>query len=248
MLIMLSADLIFKDTPFIKYKESGYIGHLPHVNYCLVEYDKNFYDDDLFARFGQPFPDVLKNASIKRKAEYLAGRYCGQSLLQKKTTSSIIGTYQRIPQWPNDWCGSISHTGKYAIVVVVPQSVGLMPGIDIENLCPNIMFESADMFTSFEEKNILLKSKLPYALALLIVFSAKESLYKSIWNKVKRILDFKAAKIVALDDAQQSFTLTLTDSLTSALRSGSEYIGRYAFFKDTIITCISTANEPLKPL
>lgn len=123
-----------------------------------------------------------------------------------------------------------------------------MPGIDIENLCPRIMFESTDMFTSFEEKNILLNSKLPYAIALLIVFSAKESLYKSIWNKVKRILDFKAAKIVALDDTQQSFTSTLTDSLTSALRSGSKFIGKYAFFKDTIITCITTANEPLKPL
>lgn len=90
MLIMLSADLIFKDTLFIKYKESGYIGHLPHVNYCLVEYDKNFYDDDLLARFGQPFPDVLRNASIKRKAEYLAGRYCGQSLLREKRHRQLL--------------------------------------------------------------------------------------------------------------------------------------------------------------
>lgn len=243
MLIMLSADSVLKEAPFIKYTELGHFDFLPHSKYCLAEYDKNLYDDYLFTKLEQPFPCALKNASVKRKAEYLAGRYCGQRLLQNKASSTIIGTYQRVPQWPYGWCGSISHTEKYVIVVVVPQSVRLMPGIDIENLSQSIALESVDMFASFEEKFFLLRSKLPYYIAVLILFSAKESLYKSIWNRVKRFLDFQLARIIELDDKQQSFTLTLTDSLTSTLRAGSKFNGRYAFFKDTIITYMMTPIE-----
>lgn len=243
MLIKQSSDSIDEEVSFIKEIETGYIDSLPHLKYCIAEYDVNFYSDDLFEVLKQPVPFFLKNASIKRKAEYFAGRYCGQRLLENKPISSVIDSCQRVPLWPEGWSGSISHTENHAIAIVAHQSACILPGVDIENLNFESVLESQNVFASLEEREFLLKSKTPYSLGLLMLFSAKESLYKSIWIKVRRILEFGSAKIVGLNEVQQSFTLALTDSLASTLKSGSEFNGRYAFYKGAIITCMAITDR-----
>lgn len=243
MLTMQSVDLLHEETSFIKYIEFGYIDYLPKLKYCIAEYDVSFYSDDLLEMLDQPFPSFLHNASITRKAEYFAGRYCGRKLLQNKSISSVIDSYQRVPVWPDGWCGSISHTKDNVIVIAAPRSACILPGVDIESKNFASVLEAQNIFASPEEREYLLKTGLPYPLGLLILFSAKESLYKSIWSKVKRVLEFRSAKLVELNKVQQSFTLVLSDSLTSTLQSGAEFDGRYTVYKDSIITCIATADR-----
>lgn len=236
---MFSPTRTFDAPPFIRRAESGYIRHLPALTYCLVEYDRAHYSDDLFQLFSQPLPAVLANAVAKRRAEYLASRYCGQVLLeQAQAASTVIGTDDRVPQWPAGWRGSISHSDKYALVVVAPEPTGLMPGIDIEQWQPEIMLETADMFASPDEQKLLSALTLPYPQALLTLFSAKESLYKSQWPEVRRYFDFQAAKVTHVDEAEQRFTLTLTETLTPELKCGTVFSGSYAFLSDAVITCI----------
>ena len=236
---LLAPTRTFDALPFIRRAESGSIRHLPALAYCLVEYDRAHYSDALFQRFSQPFPAALANAVAKRRAEYLASRYCGQELLgQMQAASTIIGTHERVPQWPTGWRGSISHSDKYAMVVIAPESAGLMPGIDIEQWQPEIMLETAGMFASPEEQQLLSALAMPYPQALLTIFSAKESLYKSQWPEVRRYFDFQAAKVTHVDEAEQRFTLTLTETLTPELTYGTAFSGSYAFLSDAVITCI----------
>lgn len=229
----------FNALPFIRRAESGYIRHLPTLAYCLVEYDRAHYNDQLFQTFSQPFPAALANAVAKRRAEYLASRYCGQILLeQTQAASTVIGTHDRVPQWPAGWRGSISHSDRYALVAIAPESAGLMPGIDIEQWQPEIMLETANMFASPDEQKLLSALTLPYPQALLTLFSAKESLYKSQWPEVRRYFDFQAAKVTHVDEAEQRFTLTLTETLTPELKCGTTFSGSYMFLNDAVITCI----------
>lgn len=236
---MLAPTRTFDAPPFIRRAESGHIRHLPALVYCLVEYDRAHYSDELFQRFSQPFPAALAHAVAKRRAEYLASRYCGQVLLeQAQAASTVIGTDDRVPQWPAGWRGSISHSDRYALVAIAPESAGLMPGIDIEQWQPEIMLETVDMFASPDEQKLLSALTLPYPQALLTLFSAKESLYKSQWPEVRRYFDFQAAKVTYVDEAEQRFTLTLTETLTPELKCGTAFSGSYTFLNDTVITCI----------
>ncbi len=229
----------FDAPPFIRRAESGYVRHLPALTYCLVEYDWAHYSDELFQQFAQPFPAALANAVAKRRAEYLASRYCGQVLLeQAQAASTVIGTHDRVPQWPSGWRGSISHSDRYALVAIAPESTGLMPGIDIEQWQPEIMLETADMFASPDEQQLLSALGMPYPQALLTLFSAKESLYKSQWPEVRRYFDFQAAKVTHIDEAEQRFTLTLTETLTPELKCDTAFSGSYTFLNDAVITCI----------
>lgn len=236
---LLSPTRTFNAPPFIRRAESGYIRPLPALTYCLVEYDRAHYRDELFQTFSQPFPAALVNAVAKRRAEYLASRYCGQVLLgQANAASMVIGTHERVPQWPAGWRGSISHSDKYALVVIAPESAGLMPGIDIEQWQPEVMLETADMFASPDEQLQLSALAMPYPQALLTLFSAKESLYKSQWPEVRRYFDFQAAKVTCFNEAEQRFTLTLKETLTPELKRGTTFSGSYTFLSDAVITCI----------
>lgn len=124
------------------------------------------------------------------------------------------------------------------MVVIAPESAGLMPGIDIEQWQPEVMLETADMFASSDEQQLLSSLSLPYPQALLTLFSAKESLYKSQWPEVRRYFDFQAAKVTHVDEAEQRFTLTLTETLTPKLKCGTAFSGSYMFLNDAVITCI----------
>jgi enterobactin synthetase component D len=239
MLTTLSFESAYEDASFIKYIEIGHVEHLPNLTYCIAEYNADFYSDYLFDTLGLVFPSFLRNAAIKRKAEYFAGRYCARMLIKDKFIYSVSDAYPRVPVWPDGWCGSISHTDRYAMVVTASQASGISVGVDIENKNLESALEAQQVFAAPEERAFLLNTKLPYALGLLILFSAKESLYKLLWSKVKRNMGFTSAKIVGLDEEKQGFTLALTESLTSALGAGVKFDGKYAFYKGVIITCIA---------
>ncbi|EPQ5777171.1 4'-phosphopantetheinyl transferase superfamily protein [Citrobacter koseri] len=72
--------------------------------------------------------------------------------------------------------------------MISPQFMGFSIGIDIENFIPEIIRNTADMFTTKKEQKYLIKSGIDYNIALLIAFSAKESLYKALYPTVRIFL------------------------------------------------------------
>ncbi|ECQ3650502.1 4'-phosphopantetheinyl transferase superfamily protein [Salmonella enterica] len=229
----------FSFPPFIKKGEFGYLKQFPQVLYGLIEYDNSVYIDDLFPQLVQPFPEKLRKSVTKRKAEFLAGRYCCSKLLRiAGARSTHVGSQKGIPIWPLGWYGSISHTDSYVIVALVNETQSLMPGVDIEKYDSKLLLSVVDMFSSPNELIILRASALDYTWALLLLFSAKESLFKSLWPETVVGVDFHFANLISIDVVQQTFTLALSSSLSSRLYVGKRITGRYVFFNDCVITFV----------
>jgi 4'-phosphopantetheinyl transferase EntD len=229
----------FQHLPFIQHAECGYLRAAPALKFCRVRFARQPMSDALFSQYAVSLPPSLAGAVAKRKAEYLAGRYCAHYLLrQSGCHEAVLTAADRAPVWPAGWRGSLSHSGDIAIAVVTAQPDGLYPGIDIEHRQPGIMQESADMFVAQAEQALLARCGLDKEWALLAAFSAKESLFKALYPRVQRMFDFNAAAIVALDPANHRFTLRLNETLSDEFPAGRQFSGEYYISEDSVLTCL----------
>lgn len=225
---------------FISQQNTGFVSSHIEVSVCLVVFDKSYYSDELFTQMSLPFPDILKSAVVKRRAEYLAGRYATRQLLQEVGCNEVVAAgSDRAPIWPAGWLGSISHTETLAIAILAPHHFSMGLGVDIETFRPEIMWEIATAFTTPNERDILAASGLPFETALLIVFSAKESLFKALYPLVQKMFGFEAAKLCELDVYNNRFTMELTRQLTPNFRPGYRTTGHYFIGQYGVTTFIS---------
>ncbi|EAP7621680.1 4'-phosphopantetheinyl transferase superfamily protein [Salmonella enterica subsp. houtenae] len=224
---------------FIRQQSMGVVTHQPEVSVCLVAFDSSCYRDTLFTQLSIPFPDILKSAVTKRRAEYLAGRYAASQLLQEAGCNDAVTMgADRAPVWPVGWWGSISHTEKWAIAILGPHRFNTRLGIDIEMLRPDVMLEIANTFTIASERNVLATNHLPYETALLIAFSAKESLFKALYPQAQNFFGFEAAKLCELRPYPNRFTLELTRQLAPDLHASYRIHGYYLMGETDVTTMI----------
>lgn len=170
-----------------------------------VDFDAStFQPDDLFCL---PHRERLSGAVTKRRAEHLAGRIAAQEALRFYGIQNYvpgIGLH-RAPCWPPGFTGSISHTGKTALATVVADRDGELcgTGIDTEIIMNAYDAEKiAGEVVTPAEREALLPCALPFPLALTLVFSAKESLFKALYRHVGRYFDFHTAEVIDIN-AQQ---------------------------------------------
>lgn len=217
----------------------GTVTHAPEVTVCLVEFDSAYYSEACFNQLTIPFPDTLKQAVAKRQADYLAGRYAASQLLHKAGCPCTVDIGpDRAPIWPIGWRGSISHTENWAIAILAPCRFNLNLGVDIEKLSPVIMQEIANTFTTASERDFLAASCIPFETALLIAFSAKESLFKALYPRAQQYFGFEAAKLCGLNPHHNLFTLELTTQLTPTLYSGYRTTGHYLLYEEGVVTIV----------
>lgn len=229
------------ESDFIRQQSTGVVNCHPEVRVCLVTFDTSYYNDTLFYQLSIPFPDMLKPAVTKRRADYLAGRYAARQLLKEAGCNGVVPTGRdRAPVWPTGWRGSISHTDKWAIAILAPRCPIISLGVDIETFRPDIMLEIATTFTTASEREVLAATCLPFEMALLVVFSAKESLFKALYPQIQLVFGFEAARLCELDPRNNRFTLELTKQLTPLLCAGYRIIGHYLASEDGVITMVVT--------
>ncbi|HEY2452703.1 MAG TPA: enterobactin synthase subunit EntD [Scandinavium sp.] len=157
----------------------------------------------------------LLPAGKKRKAEHLAGRLAAFYALREQGLRQIpnIGD-NRQPLWRPGWYGSISHSGTTAVAVVAREAVG----IDLEGMfSAELSQKIANSIINSAERALLEKCGLPFPLALALVFSAKESLYKALSFTTDGQPGFASAQIVALNG--QRITLQVDETFSPALVS-----------------------------
>ncbi|MCU6427024.1 enterobactin synthase subunit EntD [Enterobacter sichuanensis] len=153
-----------------------------------------------------PHHAELANAGRKRKAEHLAGRIAAAHALPDHTVPGIGPSGE--PLWPEGISGSITHSGTQAMAVVVRHPDARV-GIDCEAILPDSEArEIQDGIIDVQEAICLTRSGYPFALALTLTFSAKESLFKALFPQVKTFMDFDCARITRLDE--RTLTLALT--------------------------------------
>lgn len=135
--------------------------------------------------------------SAPRLAEFALGRSCAREALQALGAALAgIGIGQhREPLWPAGIVGSISHTAGIAVAAVAHADDFAGIGIDVEAarvLDPGL----ASLVCRPGELQRAGSASHDEGLAALLVFSAKEAVYKALWPILRCFLDFQDLEIM----------------------------------------------------
>ncbi|MBJ3814688.1 4'-phosphopantetheinyl transferase superfamily protein [Shimwellia pseudoproteus] len=216
----------------------------PEARYCEVRFALSRWHDGLFSELGIHRPDHLHRAVPKRLAEYLAGRYACQHILRSwGIEADIPSGSAREPLWPPLVAGSLSHSGDRALALLIPARYRLSPGIDIETADRDTLLSIAPAIATPGEQGLLTGAGFSVVSGLLLLFSAKESLFKGLYPQVGRYFGCDAAQLCGLAPDKQQFTLQLTADLTDNLRAGMQYQGNFTFTPDGVITSLFCATH-----
>lgn len=225
---------------FIKSMNYLIFDNIP-VTTVLCEFDSILYSDSLAIKFlGIDLFEKISNAVNARKSEFLAGRFLAAYIINRLGFSNLKVDVRtnRMPVWPDNIKGSISHVNRFAVCAVSACKSITRIGIDIELL--NQETTSDLINTVMSEDEILFANTTGFNSAYIfsLFFSAKESLFKALYPEVNFYFDFDAARIISIDIEEMIFTISLNYSLSSIHKKGMTYNGRYIIMDTHIITII----------
>jgi enterobactin synthetase component D len=217
-------------TPFIRSYEVAELAPHRGVYVADCRFAVEDYDDALFELLSIPRPEFLDRAVRKRRAEYLAGRYCAAGALARiGNPERTVGTgSMREPQFPAGVLGSISHVDGQACAAVALASDYRFLGIDLQTVVS--ASEAAQLFASIgdpEEWRLLVSALGDQAEAFTLAMSIKESFFKAVSSHVGRYFDFTDVRVQDLDVAAREISIRILNPLTSELRPGVVIGGRF---------------------
>jgi len=174
--------------------------------------------DDLALNKHDLLPAELAKASQTRQATYLAGRGSALFALQAAgyTANVMLGrTLQWLPDWPQGFVGSITHTllnsHGVAIAVVARQSEHQSIAIDYEPIFTlDYANEIAPLTASENEQRLGERLGFSRELWLTMVYSLKETLFKLLYSHVNCFMPFEAAEFLSFDVATGQACLMLS--------------------------------------
>ncbi|MDR0218979.1 MAG: 4'-phosphopantetheinyl transferase superfamily protein [Enterobacteriaceae bacterium] len=240
--ITFTSEQILTHEPFFTEIQTGELSDHPDMQIMLTYFTPDGYQDDLFDQHGIAFPIRLQKSVVKRRAEYLAARYCVRQLLNNLGYPDVqVGNAEdRSPIWPENICGSISHSTQCAIVFVAPRDKYQLIGIDIEKEIKQETIDSVSAsIINATEAELLSRCPLPFIQAFTLAFSIKESLFKALHPYVKRFFNFDAAEIVEIDCVQRTITIKLLQTLSDQYPAGCMFHGGFVLMpKQQLLTYI----------
>lgn len=187
----------------------------------LTRFDMTSFNAELFAINGIACPPSVARSVHKRQAEFYFGRLVARKALSELgiVEAEVRVGASREPVWPSGILGSISHTHVLAAAAVMSVGKCKGVGIDIEHVVGEKTSAALKAtVVSLDELAYLesLVGALSLNALLTIVFSAKESFFKSAFSEVGRYFDFSAARVVRLDMERGLVSLELTQTLCDA--------------------------------
>lgn len=192
----------------------------------------------VFEEYQNHLPESLASAAQVRKEDYVAGRFCAfkASSLIGFSLTKLPTHSDRTPIWPQNLCGSISHSKKLAVSCVSSTDHYFSLGIDAEELLDDHIDISEQIANPHELE--LVQNKL----GLTILFSAKEALYKAIYPIVKSFVDFKEVELTAIDFDEKTFQIFSRSE--NLLKLGLEqFQGSFQLIDNTVVTLITIKNR-----
>jgi len=171
----------------------------------LIEYNPAHYRLELFSEQQIKQEKYFSQWVLARQAQFLAGRIAAKNALQaiSHTPENIAIGKHREPLWPKGIIGSISHSNHVSIAtaqVKTEQTKGC--GLDIQTIFNQeestkvlpIILSQQDQASFNKHKNHFYENQLAT-----LIFSAKESYFKTVFNQVKEYFDFNAVSIQSID-------------------------------------------------
>ncbi len=138
----------------------------------------------------------------KRAREFASGRACARRALARLGFADVAIPIEadRVPAWPPGVVGSITHCTGYCGVAVARRGAIVGLGVDAEvgpELDPPLI---PLVCRASEVEALRVLAELTPGQGAMLVFSAKESVYKCYFPVVRRVLDFHDVEIeLALD-------------------------------------------------
>lgn len=228
-------------TPYIKKLSEKTIAGFPGICYqCNFDTD-GYSDSNVKHILGENLHESLGRAVVKRKSEFVAGRYLGRkALLALGANETTVGIgANRAPLWPSPFIGSISHSNEFAICAVAKRNDVKRIGIDIENFLDIKVAKNIVGSVLIESEYKLVGTYTsPNPVIVTLIFSAKESLFKALYPEVGFYFDFEAVQTKVIDFKAGKFTLELVQELGPTLPIGSCFEGIFELGIHQVFTMI----------
>tara|TARA_Y100000588_G_C14194376_1_gene899493 strand:+ start:468 stop:1154 length:687 start_codon:yes stop_codon:yes gene_type:complete len=224
-------------------KSSIFENHLA-LELVVLKFDAESFVPQSFDLFKQPLPERIKKAVHKRQAEYLAGRVCAaQALTALNCDNPIVHTADdRVPIWPVDTFGSITHTKDIAAAIAGVKHGATGVGIDVEKLMKDSQETKLQTYILREDEKTQfneLGEQVTHPLS--VIFSAKESIYKALYPFVKKYFGFDKARLIAFDETRLTFEIM--HNLSEQVQMGFKVNVHYQLIDDLVFTqCLFEAK------
>ncbi|QDL94413.1 4'-phosphopantetheinyl transferase superfamily protein (plasmid) [Paroceanicella profunda] len=187
-------------------------------------------------------PESLHRAVAGRRAEFLAGRLCAMAALRALTgvAAPVPVGPGRAPLWPEGVAGSLTHSGGRALAVVGRAAEWPFLGLDLEPVMTDARAAPlADSILAPGDAEQCPPGIGPGAFTTL-VFCAKEAVYKAVYPRVRRVVDFQEARVLGVWPGEGRIELAFEETVRAPGVTGRVFALRYAFDGQA---CISLAAE-----
>lgn len=235
-----------KEKPFVDFIEScrrhPFADYHPDIRVYACHYQAEKFCGDIYEKLTFEEPEHIRKAVTKRRAEFLAGRIAAMVALESLDAREVgvaTGTH-RNPIWPQGYLGSISHTSERALAVVAPEGSVTYLGIDHEAMIPmNVATKIAPQILNSDEMQLYYQLSIDFDQFCTIVFSVKESIFKAIYPKVERYINFSEARVTAVCTESHSFSVELCSTLLAGeLEEGKVFKGHFISCDSFVTTLI----------
>ncbi|EPO3035330.1 4'-phosphopantetheinyl transferase family protein [Vibrio cholerae] len=245
---LMSHLVLEKEKPFVDFIDSFQIHEFaeyhPDIRGYTCQYKVEKFCGDIYEKLPFDEPEHIRNAVIKRRAEFLAGRIAAMVALESLAAREVrvaIGPH-RNPIWPEGYLGSITHTSTNAIAVVAPKWSVTYLGIDHETMIPiNVATRIAPQILTCEEMVLYHQLSIGFDQFCTIVFSIKESVFKAVYPKVERYLDFSEARVTDICFEKREFRAELCSGQWGGdLKKGKVLKGHFRVADGYVSTMVCT--------
>lgn len=198
--------------------------------------------DGDFQRCLIPQPASIQRSVAKRQTEFLAGRLCAMQAiwqLDGRQLAPDIGE-DRAPIWPDDICGSITHSTGWAAAIVAHKAQWRGLGLDTENMLSHERATrlAGEILTPEEMAQMAAGPVDHVALRVTLTFSIKEALFKALYPIVQKRFYFEHAQLLDWSDNGHARLRLLTD-LSSEWHSGKELDGQFSVQDSHVLSLVS---------
>lgn len=216
---------------------------LPKTHWVSTRFDHGPVGEQDFFRYRIPLPPSLHHASAKRRAEFLAGRWCAQRALWMLNGKECVpGMRQdRAPQWPPGCVGSITHSDTWAAALVAYQTDYLALGLDVEHCLSNSEGKklAPGILTAAERAHLSRLAPEQLGLMVTLIFSVKESLFKALYPVVGIRFYFADAELTEWNMTTGRARLRLLCHLGPAWPRGKELDARFYHAEQHIFSLVA---------
>lgn len=181
----------------------------------------------------------VASAVEKRRREYATGRRLARELLAHFDVHDypLLNDADRLPIWPENVIGSISHCDACCVVALAEKTDSLRSlSVDVEPQTPLEEALWSTIATRPERRWIDSQDTLEPGRLMRLLFSAKESVYKCLFPITRIPLEFSDVQL-SLDMEHRRFTATL-DASCGIEHDCPGLSGRWLWRDDHVFTAV----------